>query len=327
MQYRILGKTGFRVSEISLGAWQVGGGWNDHFDPEAASRILNRAMDAGVNFIDTADVYGDGQSEIAVGKAVRARKDRVFVATKCGRRLPAQTVAGYSRQNIFRFAEDSLRRMGLDTLDLLQLHCPPPDIYGHPEVFGALDDLQRAGKIRYYGVSVETVSEALAAMEYPGVSTLQIIFNMFRVRPADEVFPTALKKNVGILARVPLASGLLSGKMRSDTVFASDDHRHYNREGQRFDKGETFSGVDYAGGLRAAEELKALFPGQPLAGQALRWILMHEAVSCAIPGASRPEQAEDNVRASALPPLTDAQMQGVRAVYDKYIRAGVHAQW
>ena len=327
MRYRILGKTGFRISEISLGTWQVGGGWREYFDEGIASRILHRAMDLGVNFIDTADIYGGGMSEKAVGKAVRERKDRIFVATKIGKRLPKQVPGKYNRKNLFLFVEDSLRNTGLETLDLLQLHTPPIEIYRKAKIFAVLDDLKREGKILHYGVSVKTVPEALAAMEHPGVAPLQLIFNMFRQRPAEDVFPIALQKNVGIIARVPLASGMLTGKLHHESTFSSEDHRNFNRDGKVFDQGETFSGVDYAVGLQAVEELKALFPHGDLAHYALRWILRHSAVSCAIPGASRPEQAESNALASAQPPLSHEQIWAVERIYDKYIRSQVHARW
>jgi aryl-alcohol dehydrogenase-like predicted oxidoreductase len=327
MQYRELGRTGWKVSEISFGAWAIGADWGAVEDQESLA-ALHRAVDLGVNFIDTADVYGDGRSEQLIARVRKERPEKLVVATKAGRRLSPHTADGYNAQNLTRFVERSLRNLETDCLDLVQLHCPPTEVYYRPEVFGALDDLVQAGKIRYYGVSVEKVEEALKAIEYPGVQTVQIIFNMFRHRPAELFFHEAQRRQVGILARVPLASGLLTGKMTRQTTFPENDHRNYNRYGQAFDRGETFSGVDFETGLQAVEELKALVPpGATMAQLALRWILMFDAVSCAIPGAKRPDQAEDNVRAADLPPLTEAQMTRVREVYDQYIREQVHYRW
>ena len=327
MQYRELGRTGWKVSEISFGAWAIGAGWGPVDDQESLA-ALHRAVDLGVNFIDTADVYGDGRSEQLIARVRKERSEELIVATKAGRRLSPHTADGYNAQNLTRFVERSLRYLETDCLDLVQLHCPPTEVYYRPEVFGALDDLVGAGKIRYYGVSVEKIEEALKAIEYPNVQTVQIIFNMFRHRPAELFFQEAKRREVGILARVPLASGLLTGKMTRETTFDEDDHRNFNRYGQSFDRGETFSGVDYEAGLDAVEELRSLVPkGATMAQLALRWILMFDAVSCAIPGAKRPDQAEDNVRAADLPPLTEAQMAEVRDVYDKYVRDQVHHRW
>jgi aryl-alcohol dehydrogenase-like predicted oxidoreductase len=327
MQYRELGRTGWKVSEISFGAWAIGSAWGPVDDQDSLA-ALHRAVDLGVNFIDTADVYGDGHSEQLIARVRKERPEKLVVATKAGRRLSPHTADGYNAQNLTRFVERSLRNLETDCLDLVQLHCPPTEVYYRPEVFGILDDLAQAGKIRYYGVSVEKVEEALKAIEYPGVQTVQIIFNMFRHRPAELFFPEAKRRQVGILTRVPLASGLLTGKMTRQTTFPEDDHRNFNRQGQAFDRGETFSGVDFETGLQAVEELKALVPpGATMAQLALRWILMFDAVSCAIPGAKRPDQAEDNVRAADLPPLAEAQMAKVREVYDQYIREQVHYRW
>jgi aryl-alcohol dehydrogenase-like predicted oxidoreductase len=327
MQYRNLGRTGWRVSEISFGAWAIGAGWGPVDDQESLA-ALHRAIDLGVNFIDTADVYGDGHSEQLIARVRKERAEELIVATKAGRRLSPHTADGYNAENLTRFVERSLRNLETDCLDLVQLHCPPTEVFYRPEVFGAMDDLVQAGKIRYYGVSVEKIEEALKAIEYPNVQTVQIIFNMFRHRPAELFFPEAKRREVGILARVPLASGLLTGKMTRETTFSEDDHRNYNRYGGSFDRGETFSGVDYETGLDAVEELNDLVPeGATLAQLALRWILLFDAVSCAIPGAKRPDQAEDNVRAADLPPLTEAQMTKVREVYDRYIRDQVHHRW
>jgi aryl-alcohol dehydrogenase-like predicted oxidoreductase len=329
MNHRTLGKTGFSISEISLGTWQVGGKWGEPFDHANADRILNAAVDAGINFIDTADVYGDGESEKAVGRLVRSRSDeRIYVATKCGRRLQQHTSEAYQPAALRGFVEDSLRNMQLDTLDLVQLHCPPTGVYYRPEIFELFDRLKDEGKILNLGVSVEKVEEGLKAIEFPNVTTLQVIFNMFRQRPAELLFKEAARRNVGLIVRVPLASGLLTGKFSAQTTFAPDDHRNFNRDGEAFDKGETFSGVDYNTGLAAVEELKKLFPGQPqLAPLALRWILMFSEVSCVIPGASRPEQLLSNLQTEALPPLTPEQMHAVRGIYDRLIGPQVQQLW
>lgn len=327
MKYRALGRTGWQVSEISFGAWAIGGSWGPVDDQDSLA-ALHREIDLGVNFIDTADVYGDGHSERLIAQLRKDRSETIYVATKAGRRLPVQTADGYTKANLTAWVERSLRNLDTDALDLLQLHCPPTDTYYRPEVFGALDDLVQEGKIRYYGVSVERVEEALKALEYPNIQSVQIIFNAFRHRPADRFFEEAKRHQVGILARVPLASGLLSGKMTRQTTFAPDDHRSFNRHGESFDVGETFSGVDYDTGLDAVEEIRALLPPNVSMAQfALRWILMFDAVTCAIPSARNPKQAEDNVRAADLPPLTDAQMQAIRNIYDKSIRPLVHQRW
>lgn len=326
MKYRPLGRTGWKVSEISFGAWAIGGAWGRVSEEEALG-ALHEAVDQGVNFIDTADVYGDGRSERLIAQLRKARKEEIVVATKAGRRLPRQTVEGYSRQNLTQWIDDSLRNLATDALDLLQLHCPPTEVYYRPEVFALLDELVKAGKIRYYGVSVERVEEGLKAIEFPNVQTVQIIFNCFRQRPADLFFPRARQKQVGILARVPLASGLLTGKLRPDSTFAADDHRTFNRHGEAFDVGETFAGVDYASGLDAAAEIRALLPGVSMSQFALRWILMFDAVTCAIPGGKRPEQVAENCAVSHLPPLTPDTMDAIRKIYDTRIRGRVHARW
>jgi len=327
MQYRTLGRTGFEVSEISFGAWAIGADWGAVDDSESL-KALHRAIDLGINFIDTADVYGDGRSERLIAQVRKARSEEIIVATKAGRRLNPHVAEGYNKENLTAFVERSLRNLETDALDLVQLHCPPTEAYYQPETFAALDDLVAAGKIRNYGVSVEKVEEALKAMEYPNVKTVQIIFNMFRLRPSGIFFREAQARNVGILARVPLASGLLTGKMTAQTAFAADDHRNYNRHGEAFDVGETFSGVDFAAGLAAVEELRALTPANATMAQlALRWILMFDAVTCAIPGAKNVQQVEDNVAAADLPPLTAEQMAVVEDVYDRYIRAQVHQRW
>jgi len=316
------------VSAISFGAWAIGGFWGD-VDDEVSMRALHASIDAGVNFIDTADVYGDGRSERLVARLKRERpRDQIWVATKAGRRLPQQTCEGYSRSNLTDWIDRSLQNLETDAVDLLQLHCPPAALYKQDEVFGLLDDFVREGKLRYYGVSVEQVSEALDAMQHPNVQSIQIIFNMFRHKPAERVFPQAKAKQVGILARVPLASGLLTGKLTKSSTFEAGDHRQFNRQGEMFDKGETFSGVPYDVGLEAVERLRPLVPGgATLAQLALRWILMFDAVTCAIPGAKNEQQARNNVRAADLPALDDRTMEAVRAVYDQYIRAQVHSRW
>ena len=282
-----------------------------------------------MNFIDTADVYGDGRSERLVARLRKERpNEALWVATKAGRRLPKQTAEGYNRENLAAWVDRSLRNLETEAIDLLQLHCPHPGVYDRPEVFGFLDDMVRAGKLRYYGVSVETVDEARRAVRYPNVQSVQIIFNMFRMKPAEAFFPEAKARGVGILARVPLASGLLTGKLRKDSRFEANDHRQFNRQGEAFDKGETFSGVPYETGLEAVERLRPLVPaGATLAQVALRWILMFDAVSCAIPGAKTPIQTRDNAAAAALPPLREQDMAAVRALYDEKIRGLVHASW
>ena len=317
-----------QVSEISLGTWAFGSEWGSVSDEDSYA-ALNRAIDLGVNFLDTADVYGDGRSEKLIGRLLRERPDdEIFVATKAGRRLDPHTAEGYDYEHLSAFVERSLDNLGVEALDLLQLHCPPTGVFRRDETFEALDRLQAAGKVKNYGVSVEKVEEARMALDYSGVKTVQIIFNIFRQKPAEEFFPLAEERNVGIIARVPLASGLLSGKMTADREFAPDDHRNFNREGRAFDRGETFSGVPFQAGLYATEYLKDLIPkGHTLAQLALRWILMHPAVSCAIPGAKRPDQVEDNVAAGEMPPLSPETMDTIEYVYDEYIRQEVHHQW
>ncbi len=327
MKYRELGRTGWQVSTVSFGAWAIGGAWGQ-VDDQQSLAALHRSIDLGVNFIDTADVYGDGRSEHLVAQLRQDRTETIYVATKAGRRLDPHVASGYNRQNLTAFVERSLKNLGSETIDLLQLHCPPVEVYYMPEVFGVLDDLVRLGKIRHYGVSVEKVEEALKAIEYPGVQTVQIIFNMFRQRPADLFFAEAARRKVGILARVPLASGLLTGKLTGNSSFAADDHRAYNRHGESFDRGETFSGVDYEAGLQAVEELRRLVPaGWSMAQLALRWILMFDAVTCAIPGAKSPDQAEANARAADLPALDQAMMNAIRTIYDAHIHDLVHHYW
>lgn len=328
MDYRDLGETGMQVSEISLGTWAFGSEWGEVSDEDSYA-ALNRAVDLGVNFLDTADVYGDGRSERLIGRLLGERAgEEIFVATKAGRRLDPHTVEGYNHENLSSFVERSLQNLGVEALDLLQLHCPPTEVYRQDETFEALDRLQEAGKIKNYGVSVEKVEEARMALDYPGVKTVQIIFNIFRQKPVEEFFPLAQERRVGVIARVPLASGLLSGKMTAGREFPPDDHRNFNREGEAFDKGETFSGVPFEKGLEAAEELKELVPeGYTLAQLALRWILMHPAISCAIPGARRVDQVEDNLAAATMLPLSDASMRRIQRIYDRHVCPEVHGLW
>ena len=327
MNYRELGRTGWRVSTVSFGAWAIGGTWGSVDDRESLS-ALHRAVDGGVNFFDTADVYGDGHSERLLAQLKRERSEKIIIATKAGRRLDPHVASGYTIENLTAFIERSLKNLEVEALDLVQLHCPPTEVYYRPELFAALDDLVRQGKIRHYGVSVEQVEQALKAIEYPAVQTVQIIFNIFRQRPADLLFSEARKRQVGILARLPLSSGMLAGKLTLQSQFEPDDHRAFNRHGEAFDRGETFSGVDYETGLQAVEELRGLVPaGMTMAQFALRWILMFDAVTCVIPGAKRPGQVEENVRAADLPQLSDSTMQGVDRLYKERIRPLVHHYW
>ena len=328
MKYRKLGKTGLEISEISLGTWQVGGKWGSKFDNKSADQIINTAIDNGVNFIDTADVYEDGLSEQAVGRVVKSRKEKIHVATKCGRQIDPHTAENYTPEKLVQFVEDSLKRTGLETLDLIQLHCPPTDVFYRPEIFETFDRLKEQGKIQNLGVSVEKVEEALKAIEYDNVVTIQIIFNLFRQRPSELFFREAERKNIGIIARVPLASGLLTGKFSSDTKFEKDDHRNFNRDGKAFDKGETFSGIDYNLGLKAVDELKEIFPESTnLAPIALQWILEYNPVSCIIPGASRMEQVISNLSVYEQAPLSFEQISKMNDIYDKYIKNEVHQKW
>ena len=327
MQYRELGRTGWKVSTVSFGAWAIGGSWGNVDDKESLA-ALHRSIDLGVNFIDTADAYGDGRSERLIAQLRKERKESIYVATKIGRRLDPHIASGYTRANLNAFVERSLKNLNTETLDLVQLHCPPTEVFYMPEIFGILDDLVKAGKLRYYGVSVEKVEEALKAIEYPNVQTVQIIFNIFRQRPSELLFTETIRRKVGILARVPLASGLLTGKMTGKSNFEASDHRAFNRHGEAFDRGETFSGVDYGTGLKAVDELRTLVPqGWSMPQFALRWILMFDAVTCTIPGAKNPMQAEDNVKSADLPALDKATMDKVRAIYDDRIRELVHHYW
>lgn len=328
MNYRPLGRTGWNASEMGFGTWGIGGDAWGKTDDNDAIAALHKAIELGVNFIDTADVYGDGHSEQLIAQVRKQHSEPLFIATKAGRRLNPHTAEGYNRQNLTSFVERSLRNLEMEALDLLQLHCPPAAVYNDAEVFSILDDLVQQGKIRNYGVSVETVEEALKAIRYPNVQSIQIIFNMFRFKPSDQFFAAAHDKKVGIIVRVPLASGLLTGKFRPDSQFSDSDHRKFNRHGEAFDQGETFSGVDYETGLQAVEELRPLVPqGATMAQFALRWILMFPEVTTVIAGAKDPQQEADNAAAAALPPLSDQTMQQVKAVYDQRIRATVQNRW
>lgn len=328
MNFRRLGKTGFEISEISLGTWQVGGKWGSKFDHTLAESILREAIDKGVNFIDTADVYSDGESEKAVGKAAAQAGKRIYVATKCGRQIQPHNNKGYTPAVLRGYVEDSIRRLGVDCIDLIQLHCPPVEVYYRPEIFGEFEKMKNEGKILNLGVSVEKVEEAMKAIEFDNVTTVQIIYNIFRQRPHERFFAMAREKNVGLIIRVPLASGLLSGKFSASTKFASGDHRFFNRNGMMFDKGETFSGVPYDAGLQSVARLASLLPADiPLAHVALRWILMRDEVSCIIPGASSPEQVRTNLGAADLPPLTGRQMTTITEIYEEDVKPLVHQLW
>jgi aryl-alcohol dehydrogenase-like predicted oxidoreductase len=328
MKYRKLGKTGFSISEISLGTWQVGGKWGERFNNENAEKILNDAIDAGINFIDTADVYNNGLSELAIGKMLLSRSERIYVATKCGRRLNPHINEAYQPEVLRRFVEDSLKRLKIETIDIIQLHCPPTEVYYRPEIFELFDRLKDEGKILNLGVSVAKVEEGLKAIEFPNVGAIQIIFNMFRQRPSELFFKEAAKRDVGIIVRVPLASGLLTGTYSKNTSFNEGDHRFNNRNGEYFDRGETFSGIDFESGLKAVEELKMIFPyHKNLSSVALQWILMHDEVSCVIPGASNPSQVQANLKAVETPPLTSEEIIKVKDIYDRYIKEQVHHLW
>ena len=327
MHYRPLGRTGWNVSDVSFGAWAVGGTWGPVDDAESLA-AMHRAIDLGVNFIDTADVYGDGHSERLIRRLRSERSEEVHVATKAGRRSSPHVAESYTPENIEAYIDRSRENLGVDTLDLLQLHCPPTPVYYEPDLFEALDGFVAAGKIQYWGVSVEKVEEGLKAMEFPNCQSVQIIFNVFRQRPARLFLQEAKRRQVGVLARLPLSSGMLTGKMRPDTAFAPDDHRAFNREGAGFDRGETFSGVPYEAGLAAVEELRPLVPaGMTMSQFALRWILAFEEVSCAIPGGKRVDQVEANCAASDLPSLSAEDLFAVSELYDRRVRPLVHDRW
>ncbi len=327
MEYRRLGKTDYEISAISFGAWAIGADWGTVDDSDSLA-ALHAAADAGVNFIDTADVYGDGHSEQLIRRFLAERPgERIHVATKMGRRVE-QKLENYTPEAFAAWTERSRENLGMDTLDLVQLHCPPTDVFYHPELFAACDELVAGGVIAHYGVSVEKVEEAIKAIEYPGVASVQIIFNMVRQRPADRFLALALAADVGVLARVPLASGLLTGKYDRASTFAENDHRNYNRHGAAFDVGETFAGLDYETGLEFVAAIRELLPeGATTAQLALRWILMHEGVTAAIPGAKSPDQARANAAAADLAPLSDATMARVAELYARYAKPLVHQRW
>ncbi|RCG20108.1 aldo/keto reductase [Sphaerisporangium album] len=325
METRELGRTGRQVGVVGLGAWQLGADWGEVGEDEALA-TLHAAVDSGVTFIDTADVYGDGRSEQIVGKLLKERPG-LTVATKMGRRV-AQETSAYNLDNFRAWNDRSRQNLGVDTLDLVQLHCPPTPVYARQEVYDALDTLVEEGRIAAYGVSVETCEEALTAIARPNVATVQIILNAFRLKPLERVLPAAAEAGVGIIARVPLASGLLSGRYDAHTEFAADDHRNYNRHGEAFDVGETFSGVDYATGLAAVERLKPLVPeGMTTAQFALRWVIDQPGVSVVIPGARNERQAKGNAAAASFSPLTEQTHAAVAGVYDELIRPLVHDRW
>jgi aryl-alcohol dehydrogenase-like predicted oxidoreductase len=327
MNYRKLGKTGFEVSEVSFGGWAIGGSWGDVED-EQSMAALREAANQGINFFDTADVYGDGRSERLMAKLRKEVDKKIHIATKAGRRLVPHTSEGYNKENLNKFVDRSLKNLKVDMIDLLQLHCPPTEVYDQEEVFEALEEMVKVGKIKNYGVSVEKVEEAMKALEYDNLATVQIIYNMFRHKPGDEFLAKAKERNVGVICRVPLASGLLTGKFSKDSTFAEDDHRHFNRNGEAFDRGETFSGVDFELGLKAVEELEKIKPeALTMAQFALKWILMNDAVSCVIPGGKKSWQVKDNAAASAADDLSDKVMQRVDEIYDEYIRDSVHQLW
>lgn len=327
MKFRTLGRTGYKISEISLGTWQVGGKWGSGFDDKLADEILNTAVDQGINFIDTADVYEAGMSEAAVGRLIKSRSEKIYVATKCGRQINPHINENYTPQVLRNYVEASLKNIGVECLDLIQLHCPPTAVYYRPEIFEEFEKLKEEGKIAKLGVSVEKVEEALKAIEYDNVDTVQIIFNIFRQRPATLFFKEAKRRNIGVLARVPLASGLLTGKFSKASTFDEGDHRFFNRDGAGFDKGETFAGVDYNLGLETVAKIQAAFPNYPLAQLALKWVLMFDAVSCVIPGASKVEQVISNLETLNHPDLNPTQMDTLKEIYEEHVKTSVHHLW
>jgi aryl-alcohol dehydrogenase-like predicted oxidoreductase len=327
MQYRPLGTTGFEISSVSFGAWAIGGTWGE-VDDAASLRTLHRALDLGVNFFDTADVYGDGHSERLIARLRSERREPFWVATKVGRRANPHDARSYTRESLTGYVERCLVNLQVSAIDLLQIHCPPTDVFYMPEVFGVFDDLVKAGKVRFYGASVERVEEGLKALEYPQLQTLQVVFNILRQRPSERLFPRAIERKVGILARLPLSSGMLTGKLSRATRFHPDDHRHFNRHGEAFSKGETFSGFDYDKSLAVVEKLRALLPpGMTLPELALRFIASFPAVTCSIPGARRPEQIEQNVAAGSCGALDAELLQAVTKIYETDVKPSVHQLW
>jgi len=327
MKFRNFSNVGWQVSEIGLGCWAIGSEWGE-VTPEDARDVLKTSLDKGINFFDTADVYGDGRSEKFVGELIKSTKEKIYVATKAGRRLSPHTPEGYNLKNIEEFIDRSLINLGVDCIDLLQLHCPPSETCARKETYDMMEEIVKKGKITNYGVSVEKVSEAMDAIQYPNVKSIQIIFNIFRQKPAELFFKEAAKNNVGIIVRVPLASGLLTGKMNKNSSFPQNDHRNYNINGDAFDVGETFSGVNYEKGLMAVEKLKELIPsGFTLTDLALKWILMHEEVSVVIPGAKNREQATNNVKASDLNDIDASLISKINSIYDDIIKEDIHPRW
>ena len=326
MKFRKFSNIGWQVSEVGLGCWAIGSEWGD-VSKEDANEVLKTSLDNGVNFFDTADVYGDGRSEQFIGELLKSTSEKIYVATKSGRRLNPHNSEGYNPQNIESFIDRSLKNLGVECIDLLQLHCPPSDVCSKKETYEMMDDIVKKGKILHYGVSVEKVSEALDAIQFPNVKSIQIIFNMFRQKPSEEFFKEAAKRDVAIIVRVPLASGLLTGKMTKDSSFPTNDHRNYNIKGEAFDVGETFSGVNFEKGLLAVEELKKIIPSHyTLADFALKWILMHPEVTVAIPGAKNKEQASMNVKAVNLDEIS-ALLPSIKDIYDKYLKEDIHHRW
>lgn len=328
MNYRTLGKTGFNISEVSLGTWQLGGKWGTPFNEDLAASTLDKAIEGGVNFIDTADVYKGSESETAVGKAIKKTDRKIYVATKCGRQIDPHTNENYTADKLRGYVEDSLKRLDVESIDLIQLHCPPTDVYYRPEIFGEFEKLKKEGKIQNLGVSIEKVEEGLKALEYENVTTIQVIYNMFRQRPQELLFPRAMEKNVGIIVRVPLASGLLTGKFSKNSEFGKKDHRNFNRDGEFFDAGETFSGIPFEKGVETVERLKEKIPDNiNLVHLALRWVLMRDEVSCLIPGASSVEHIDSNLEASRKPPVPDEILAEIDSIYEQEIKPLVHQRW
>ena len=326
MKFRKFYNSGWQVSEIGLGCWAIGSEWGD-VSKEDANEVLKTSLDNGVNFFDTADVYGDGRSEQFIGELLKSTSEKIYVATKSGRRLNPHNSEGYNPQNIESFIDRSLKNLGVECIDLLQLHCPPSDVCSKKETYEMMDDIVKKGKILHYGVSVEKVSEAMDAIQFPNVKSIQIIFNMFRQKPSEEFFKEATKRDVAIIVRVPLASGLLTGKMTKDSSFPANDHRNYNIKGEAFDVGETFSGVSFEKGLLAVEELKQLLPENfTMADLALKWILMHDEVTVAIPGAKNKQQASLNINSVYLEEISSL-MPLIKNIYDKYFWDDIHHLW